>query len=137
MTIRDSLSAPKGCVVAPSRGGSDRCLAELTRVDCTRGDVLAKALTMSKLNDLMARGTELLGSDYAILCGAMSWVSERHLVSAISNAGGRSEEHTSELKSLMRTSYAVFCLNNKTQKQYQHKTATTEDDTTRTTKPLH
>src|SRR3546814_15941357 len=88
MTIRDSLSAPKGCVVAPSRGGSDRCLAELTRVDCTRGDVLAKALTMSKLNDLMTRGTELLGSDYAILCGAMSWVSERNLVSAISNAGG-------------------------------------------------
>src|SRR3546814_10615548 len=27
---------------------------------------------------------------------------------------GRSEEHTSELQSLMRTSYAVFCLNKKT-----------------------
>src|SRR3546814_6416847 len=26
---------------------------------------------------------------------------------------GRSEEHTSELQSLMRTSYAVFCLTNK------------------------
>src|SRR3546814_2724997 len=26
---------------------------------------------------------------------------------------GRSEEHTSELKSLMRTSYAVFCLKKK------------------------
>src|SRR3546814_8409433 len=26
----------------------------------------------------------------------------------------RSEEHTSELQSLMRTSYAVFCLNKKT-----------------------
>src|SRR3546814_4332210 len=26
----------------------------------------------------------------------------------------RSEEHTSELQSLMRTSYAVFCLNNNT-----------------------
>ena len=37
---------------------------------------------------LMARGCEFLGTDYAILCGAMSWVSERHLVSAISNAGG-------------------------------------------------
>ena len=36
----------------------------------------------------MARGTAFLGSEYAILCGAMSWVSERHLVSAISNAGG-------------------------------------------------
>src|SRR3546814_6470073 len=28
----------------------------------------------------------------------------------------RSEEHTSELQSLMRISYAVFCLNNKTDK---------------------
>src|SRR3546814_6259224 len=28
-------------------------------------------------------------------------------------AAGRSEEHTSELQSLMRTSYAVFCLKNK------------------------
>ena len=37
---------------------------------------------------LMQRGTEFLGSEYAILCGAMSWVSERSLVAAISNAGG-------------------------------------------------
>src|SRR3546814_4088230 len=29
--------------------------------------------------------------------------------------GARSEEHTSELQSLMRRSYAVFCLNKKTQ----------------------
>src|SRR3546814_1637969 len=29
---------------------------------------------------------------------------------------GRSEEHTSELQSLMRTSYAVFCLKKKTNK---------------------
>ncbi|TGX55242.1 2-nitropropane dioxygenase [Sphingomonas gei] len=36
----------------------------------------------------MARGCEFLGSEVAILCGAMSWVSERHLVSAMSNAGG-------------------------------------------------
>src|SRR3546814_9560219 len=30
--------------------------------------------------------------------------------------GGRSEEHTSELQSLMRISYAVFCLTNKKNK---------------------
>ena len=41
-----------------------------------------------KTRALMQRGTEFLGSEYAILCGAMSWVSERKLVSAISNAGG-------------------------------------------------
>ncbi|MDP3675090.1 MAG: nitronate monooxygenase [Novosphingobium sp.] len=37
---------------------------------------------------LMQRGCDFLGSEHAILCGAMSWVSERHLVSAISEAGG-------------------------------------------------
>jgi len=42
----------------------------------------------SKTAGLMARGAQFLGSEYAILCGAMSWVSERNLVSAISNAGG-------------------------------------------------
>jgi len=41
-----------------------------------------------KTSALMRRGAEFLGSEYAILCGAMSWVSERNLVSAISNAGG-------------------------------------------------
>ena len=40
------------------------------------------------LDRLWARGTEFLGCPIAILGGAMSWVSERHLVSAISNAGG-------------------------------------------------
>src|SRR3546814_5262140 len=34
--------------------------------------------------------------------------------------GPRSEEHTSELQSLMRTSYAVFCLNQKQQNTTQH-----------------
>src|SRR3546814_9553793 len=37
---------------------------------------------------------------------------------------GRSEEHTSELQSLMRISYAVFCLKKKT-----NKTTPNDDDT--------
>lgn len=41
-----------------------------------------------KTSALMRRGAEFLGTEQAILCGAMSWVSERNLVSAISNAGG-------------------------------------------------
>src|SRR3546814_2430755 len=36
---------------------------------------------------------------------------------------GRSEEHTSELQSLMRISYAVFCLKKKINKQLHHRTA--------------
>ena len=41
-----------------------------------------------RLDALTARGRTFLGSRHAIMAGAMSWVSERHLVSAISNAGG-------------------------------------------------
>src|SRR3546814_2908325 len=38
----------------------------------------------------------------------------------------RSEEHTSELQSLMRISYAVFCLKKKTQTTKKHNRQTTE-----------
>ncbi|MBS3961713.1 MAG: nitronate monooxygenase [Sandarakinorhabdus sp.] len=41
-----------------------------------------------RLDALTARGRAFLGSRHAIMAGAMSWVSERNLVSAISNAGG-------------------------------------------------
>ncbi|GGC59240.1 2-nitropropane dioxygenase [Siccirubricoccus deserti] len=39
------------------------------------------------LERLMARGAAFFGSRYALMGGAMSWVSERHLVAALSNAG--------------------------------------------------
>ena len=42
----------------------------------------------ARLRELMHRGIEFLGTDWAIMGGAMSWISERHLVSAISNSGG-------------------------------------------------
>ena len=42
----------------------------------------------AQLDRLWARGTAFLGTEVALMGGAMSWVSERHLVSAISNAGG-------------------------------------------------
>lgn len=40
------------------------------------------------LAELWARGAEFLGCPVAIMGGAMTWISERKLVSAISNAGG-------------------------------------------------
>src|SRR3546814_4126919 len=39
--------------------------------------------------------------------------------------GERSEEHTSELQSLMRLSYAVFCLKNKISQQHLDRQKTT------------
>src|SRR3546814_1883182 len=46
----------------------------------------------------------------------------------------RSEEHTSELQSLMRTSYAVFCLKKKKQSRSLHETAKAHS-TQRDTRP--
>ncbi|MCC9620113.1 nitronate monooxygenase [Thalassospira sp. MA62] len=42
----------------------------------------------ARLEKLWAPGKAFLGTEYAIMAGAMSWVSERHLVAAVSNAGG-------------------------------------------------
>src|SRR5215469_312055 len=42
----------------------------------------------AELDRLWACGKDLLGCDLAIMGGAMTWVSERNLVAAISNAGG-------------------------------------------------
>src|SRR3546814_7304395 len=41
----------------------------------------------------------------------------RNFVERLKHQHQRSEEHTSELQSLMRISYAVFCLNKKTKQQ--------------------
>jgi len=41
----------------------------------------------NRLDSLWARGTEFLGTRYAIMGGAMSWVSEHTLVAAMSNSG--------------------------------------------------
>src|SRR3546814_4290585 len=45
--------------------------------------------------------------------GARMWISRIAWIEALSK--GRSEEHTSELQSILRTSYAVICLKIKLQ----------------------
>jgi enoyl-[acyl-carrier protein] reductase II len=40
-----------------------------------------------RLRRLMRRGTDFLGCEVAVMGGAMSWISERNLVAALSNAG--------------------------------------------------
>jgi enoyl-[acyl-carrier protein] reductase II len=49
---------------------------------------MSEAVARAHLDRLWSRGRAFLGCEYAIMGGAMTWVSERHLVSAISNAGG-------------------------------------------------
>src|SRR3546814_5592351 len=60
-----------------------------------------------------AAGLELVGRGEQRLAGNDVDVEARQLVIVILPREGRSEEHTSELQSLMRISYAVFCLKKK------------------------
>src|SRR3546814_6716622 len=63
---------------------------------------------------------------------------ERRVVCLFRRGAQRSEEHTSELQSLMRISYAVFCLKKKTNNRLQqHISRTTQSMKQRnTTKDL-
>src|SRR3546814_2919005 len=59
------------------------------------------------------------------LFGTRASVPEGEVIYAVGDIHGRndllrSEEHTSELQSLMRISYAVFCLKKKNNKQQTH-----------------
>src|SRR3546814_3668830 len=59
-----------------------------------------------------------LGSDFAASMSArVTWANSRYSESRGLSTRLRSEEHTSELQSLMRISYAVFCLKKKKNKQ--------------------
>src|SRR3546814_6275560 len=52
--------------------------------------------------------------DYKVESGSVQWQGQDLLSMPIEERARRSEEHTSELQSLMRISYAVFCLKKKT-----------------------
>src|SRR3546814_7158740 len=74
---------------------------------------------------LLLCGAEAEGS--AKIAGRTGPGDTRYLSKARHSAGGtRSEEHTSELRSLMRISYAVFCLKKKTKTQQTQKNNTTK-----------
>src|SRR3546814_10734679 len=82
--------------------------------------------------------------DFAVMSVSMVGIADPNFVMAPLMSlviGVRSEEHTSELQSLMRISYAVFCLHKK--KTYvaptieQHTRATTHQAATDMTKNLY
>src|SRR3546814_6584233 len=82
------------------------------------GRAIAKAPAWHKRSALLLRRPEKRG--YA--CTAIRQVGSGRYCCK------RSEEHTSELQSLMRISYAVFCLK-KTNKQHTMNTTTTDQQT--------
>ncbi len=71
------------------------------------------------LTPLLRRGSEFLGVQYPVICGAMTWVSEPKLVAAVCNAGGFGclaggnapcdilEKQIAEIRSLTPHNFAV------------------------------
>src|SRR3546814_4953902 len=76
---------------------------------------LLKARAAVQWEEARRRYTELSGQMEGNEEGALNQVFSKAYDAAI-----RSEEHTSELQSLMRISYAVFCLKKKKKNTYRH-----------------
>src|SRR3546814_1172829 len=92
-------------VMAPGISGSS------ARVESSSGLSLAAApLREGPFDTVLVSGGEIVRSTAAAqqIVAWLRSVTARRIAGVCS--GARSEEHTSELQSLMRTSYAVFCL---------------------------
>src|SRR3546814_7161708 len=64
------------------------------------------------------------GRPFSMIHGPKTSASSGDVQKHSTASRGRSEEHTSELQSLMRISYAVFCLKKKRKYQYKAKHST-------------
>src|SRR3546814_2508308 len=124
---RDAMSRDFGAKVITDECGSKRLVAldasPLPSLDQYRYQV-RKALGQDEIDRVRwgptrhrRRNAQYRGK----FSSAVSNVYER--VEADAYYCERSEEHTSELQSLMRISYAVFCLKKKKKKQIQNKLA--------------
>src|SRR3546814_10366325 len=97
---------------------SDVCSSDL----CARLDIVAACAARRQVVMAVAHAVAVaaFGVDPRVLVGAVDHAHCRVFghdtlgeERAVAEAVERSEEHTSELQSLMRISYAVFCLKNK------------------------
>src|SRR3546814_8219853 len=80
------------------------------------------ALAKTLLAEGAARAGSIIQSAHESKSGVEAVVAivPNNFFNAMSQNDVRSEEHTSELQSLMRISYAVFCLKKKIQHHTQH-----------------
>src|SRR3546814_2316902 len=120
MTLEAAVEAACGSVpraATPLLGG---CIAEVYRLDFDdRPPLVAKVARPGGSGGGLANEGFML--DYLARHTKLAVPTTRHIADRLllmdyvdPHPGRRSEEHTSELQSLMRISYAVFCLKKKT-----------------------
>src|SRR3546814_6299816 len=113
---------PGGCLTL----NDATCLPALVRSNLNednvswRGSIDYKVTSDSLLYITVAKGYKSGGYSIvpAIFASQIAPVTQESLLSYEAGFRARSEEHTSELQSLMRISYAVFCLQKKNVRPY-------------------
>src|SRR3546814_9888105 len=103
ISIAGAWGLPKGCAVAYTDKGAGTDYFDLDAQGAARAD--------GTFGTLEARDELAFAPDAPV---AASGVAVKHAHSKDNPEADRSEEHTSELQSLMRNSYAVLCLKKKT-----------------------
>src|SRR3546814_8386406 len=95
--------------------------ADMQRVDALiRRRLSSDVVLINQIADhiIAGGGKRLRPMLHVLAAGAAGYHGEHHVkLAAIIEFIHRSEEHTSELQSLMRISYAVFCLKKKKKKK--------------------
>src|SRR3546814_6909913 len=97
--------------------GTERCAEALAQLDGTpdlivnlQGDApLTPHWFLEELIAAMRERQDVAVATPVLRCDQQTYTHFKD-DRAVGRVGGRSEEHTSELQSLMRISYAVFCL---------------------------
>src|SRR3546814_18977994 len=99
---------------------SEDAQARLARHPCGRErDAGVIVVALHRAMRLAGRGAVEGGGERLLRAGLADRAGDAGNSSVCADTGSRSEEHTSELQSLMRISYAVFCLKKKTVKQIE------------------
>src|SRR3546814_6909235 len=113
---------------------------ERAHVICLDGDTPAALcihfdaakLPLPRLREMVRAAGAEITERYGHAIWQVTGISHERRARTVSDAlcalPGRSEEHTSELQSLMRSSYAVFCLKKKKKNQNKHEHNITRDD---------
>src|SRR3546814_103485 len=94
-------------------------LAEVGR-SCTHPDHRSGSVIMLLWSGI-ANMMQQYGFRYVLGCASVSLRDDGVTAAEVWRVASRSEEHTSELQSLMRISYAVFCLQKKKNRQQTNK----------------
>src|SRR3546814_1027343 len=111
---------------------SDVCSSDLSRTRTSKGSPVAWDWATRRVTGSMSSGwvAESQPDPSASSRSRPELSSHRSVKSMIRPSASRSEEHTSELQSLMRISYAVFCLKKK-KKTHHKRTHTTHHNNTK------